>query len=252
MNKTCFSDRRDKILQIAATDFHSSDDAAQDYLAAIEGASLDEQKQLFQLVLGSHKCQRIKQHQCPTKRSISPNVWQEIVAKEAKTILNWTECATRNNAPLKETADEIWDQLTLFEGDDRIVALGMILDSDAVPYMQIPRTLLVLKPRYLYDDARAKVQEQIALLMRVENCDHLSTIELAVAIVRIIDQIDTHEEKVAFLLPFLEMIQQKLARSAVAERVVKGLGEAIYQDFLRQQRGDHHDEENGEQEQQGE
>lgn len=246
MSKLTFEDRRGRILKVATTSYHSPDDAAQDYLAAIEGATLDEQKTLFRLILSTHANCKITRHQCPTKKSIPPEVWRDSASQLQTTTRNWSECAMRDNAPLDETADNIWDQLSLCGGgNDRIVALGLLLSSRLVPYAQIPKNLLVLKPRYLYDNASEVVKEQITLLMRIENVENLTPVEFAVALVRIIVQIGTHEEQVAFLLPFLERMQMKNLRGAVMERALRELGSAIYHDLLQQQceENPHDDEE---------
>lgn len=155
--KVSVDDRRKKIMSIAATQYHGSDDAAQDYLAAIEGASIEEQKDLFRLVLSTHSVCKCKGHKCPPTNSIKLKEWQSIAKRVGDMVTGWSRSAIRNNATLHETADMLWDELTLREGKDRAVALGILLDQAAVPYAQLPGNLTIMKPLDVYSAMRTIV-----------------------------------------------------------------------------------------------
>lgn len=228
MTQRCkLEERREKVMAVAATDYHSSDDAAMDYLASIEGTNVEEQKQLFRLILAIHGARQRKEHKCPLPNSIEPKEWKAIAGRLREMVKGWSRSAVRNNAGLEVTADMLWDELTLCEGKDRVVALGLLLDQAAVPYAQLPGNLTIVKPQDVYDDAHDRILDKIALFNRVEKADDSSILEISVAMTKIIEGIDCHEERVAFLANFLRKVIRRLGRAEMAENVMDSLGGAI-------------------------
>jgi len=129
---------------------------------------------------------------------------------------------------LDETADVIWGQLSQYKDEiERIVALGILLTSNFVPYVQIPDDLLTLEPLYRYNEAKETVRDQIVLLMRVRTTKNISALEFAVAMTRLMDQIRTHEGKAAFLLEFLEKSQEQHLTSAIAQKIFASMKEIV-------------------------
>lgn len=239
--KCNLEERREKIMAVAATDYHTSDDAAMDYLANIEGASVDEQKQLFRLILSIHGARQRKEHKCPPPNSIEPKEWKSIAGRVRDMVKGWSRSALRNNVGLDETADMLWDELTLCEGRDRVVALGILLDQAVVPYAQLPGNLTIVKPLDVYDDAHDRILDKIALFNRVENADSTSILELSVAMTRILEKIESHKERVAFLAHFLRKIARKLGRAGLAESVLDLLGGTLLGPFGMHPGHDHGD-----------
>lgn len=212
-------DRRKKITGIATTEYHSSDDAAMAYLAAIEGASVEEQKLLFQQILTIHGMLPYKKHLCPPKNSIEPGEWRKIGKRINEMVKGWSKAAIRNNASLEETAEMLWDELTLYEGNDRVVALGILLDQAVVPYAQLPPNLTLIKPRDMYDSAHRRIIRQLAQFRRIEKTEGISILEVSVAMTRILEELDAHEERVAFLRNFVEEIAQ--AHKLIAHLIIR-------------------------------
>ncbi len=219
-----FEERREKIKEIAATRYHTSDDAALEYLASIEGANLEEQKQLFRLILSIHGARNHRKHKKPLSNTIGHEEWKAIAERVHEMVGGWSRSAIRNNASLENTADMLWDALTLCEGTDRVVALGILLDQKAVPYAQLPNGLTIVQPLVVYDDAQDGILDKIALFNRVEQSGGFATIELAVAMARILEQIESHEERAAFLFQFLCKVSNRLHHAAAAQIAMGFLG----------------------------
>lgn len=237
-----FEQRQAKILEIAQTEYRTDLEAADAYLAIMEGASVEDQVCLFESVLTLHDVVRYKRHRCPKDWRWKEKQLRPALERLADMVFGWSRTALQANAPAADTAKMLWDRLTLCEaGEDRVVALAILLRSQLVPYARISPDLLLLKPKDVYDDAYDRVTSQIALLKRVE-CSGVTALELAEAFVRVLEQTEGHDERVAILNCFFSYMQARLQRGKEAQSLIGELG-----DFLFRSVSHDHDEE-GEQE----
>lgn len=218
-------------MDVAATDYHSNDNAAIDYLAALEGASQDEQKQLFRLVLTAHGARKHKKHKCPSEKSIKPEEWGLIAYRLGNVVKGWSRAALRNNASAEDTANTLWDDLTLLEGKDRVVALGMLFDTSVVPYAQLPGNLPLVKSQDAYDEAHDRILDKIALFHRVVYAERSSTLEASIAIVNILNEIEDQAEQVVFVAHALSKISQKFEQAGADGGLLSLLGGAMPHSF---------------------
>lgn len=231
-------------MEIAATEFASSDGAAMEYLATIEGASVDEQEWLFLLVLSIHGARIVEYSKGPLVSSIKPRELQLIADRLCDMVKGWSHAAIRNNASLEDTAHMLWNQLTLLEGKDRVVALGLLLNEAAVPYAQLPGDLALMKPLNEYREAHDCILEKIALLHRVQDSGSISIYELAVSMTKILEQCESAEERVAFMAHFLRDVSGRLSRAEGAKRVVGFIFERMSQVFEQLSHDDEDPDEN--------
>ncbi len=208
-----FGERQRRIMEIAATGYGSCDDAAKQYLLAIEGAAVDEQKKLFRWILAHHGARGCKRSVGRLDDSITSERFLEIGRRVYNFVERWSQAAARNNAGVKETADTIWDQLTLYEGDDRVVALGLLLSHDIVPYAQLPSYLTVTKPLDVYEEARDRVSRQIAMLRRAERASGVSILELAAAMTRVLEEVEDRDSRTVLVADFLQRVAERTRRT---------------------------------------
>lgn len=207
-------ERREKILEVAATGYHSSDDAAQDYLGAMEGANVEEQKLLFRVVVGSHGIRKQRAHKCPGKNSLKATQYREIADRVGDMARGWAKAAERTNAGLEATADGTWDELTLLEGNDRVVALAILLQQNVIPYAPLPGNLTVIKPVDVYADARDRILVKVAQLHRVAKLGGVTALEISAAFAKLFAEIETLEERTSFVEYFLDMVIKEVQKSA--------------------------------------
>ena len=196
--------RRKRLMKVAETDYGLASDMAHSYLATIEGATLEEQKILFRLLVSVHGLCERNSHQCPSEFSLQPNDFLKLSKRVSPMVRNWASRASVANASLEVTADWLWDQLSLCEGNDRVVALAVLLRDPLIPYAQVPGDLAVLKLNDYYEDARARVRGPLALIRRFERIHgSLPALDLAAALVTIMGQLESPDEKIVFLDDFI-------------------------------------------------
>ncbi|PIT97925.1 MAG: hypothetical protein COT71_03205 [Candidatus Andersenbacteria bacterium CG10_big_fil_rev_8_21_14_0_10_54_11] len=220
--------RRKQIMKVAGTSYHSSDDASVEYLAAIEGADLDEQHCLFQTVLSVHDARLRREQQCPTKRSIKSKEWRVAAKRLAPMVRGWSRTATRNNASLTETAHSLWEQLTLYEGNDWAIAFGLLLDQPMVPYAQVLGMLTLVRPLDVYESAHDRILGKVALLYQVAMRGASSVFELAEALEQILQMISQREERVVLLAEFMDQLMRCIRQQGDASDTLADLvGRAV-------------------------
>ena len=219
-----FEERCKRIMTTAATEYHRYTDSAMEYLAAIEGTSLDEQKKLFRMVLSVHGARKQTGHKCPTANSIKEKTFKAASRRVGGMVSSWARTALRNNQSLEVTADTIWDQLTLCEGKDRIVALGIFLAQPVVPYAKLPVDF-ALRPDYVYDEAHDRILPYIALLHRLENAEGVTFLEVAACLVGIIEKLEAREESVVLLSFFLRRSSHQHSGSGLSGALARLLGD---------------------------
>lgn len=221
-----FNARKMKIRQIADTIYPTLDCSAAEYLAAIAGAPVEEQPRLFAVVLQNHHARRI-QGFATHRKSIPDLEKMGILHKVSDTVDAWSRTMLRDNLPLQETANFVWENLTLFEGNDRIIALAHLLHSKAVPYAQIPPGSLSVKTPDYYLEWQEKIPEELALIMRLKQGE-FTAVEWAVAIVRMLREIDEFDAQVALLLPFLEKVRlEEASRNTVIQDTFRMMTETF-------------------------
>lgn len=223
--------RQSIVMEVAATEYDLRSDNAMAYLAAIEGVGIEEQKALFALSLSVHGTMCTRATKKPSSRCMKEEVYGKIAGRLDEMVSGWSNTALRNNASLEETAGVIWDELSLLEGNDKIVALALLLQDKAVPYAQLSGNLMVVKPPDVYEAALVGHYDKVALFYRVFTSSGTSVSEIIVALVRILEKIDAHEARVAFLIQTTNLIKQRGERQKQKE-MLSFLGSMLPPGFM--------------------
>lgn len=205
-----FEQRKQRIEEIAATLYQFNDDAAQEYLAAIEGSTLDEQKRLFAIVISQHGARAKTRQQLALKNTVPGERWRAAAVRLDGMVSSWTRTANRSNNSTEETASMLWDHLTLREaGEDRIVALDLLLRKIA-PYAHVPPSLTIIEPVDMYREAHDAIMNEIALLKRVQRLEGVTMTEVAAACEKILKRLDDKTQRTAFLLSLINDVVDAL------------------------------------------
>jgi len=197
-----FDERSSRIMDIATTDYAIATDKVSDYLHAINGASINDQKRLFRLILTVHNARVITKFKEGSKNSISLERWKRAVEELHDTVLGWVEETTGNNSSLNQTADILWDKISLCGGTiNRTIALSMFLEqSRVVPYAPIPKDLPEVKEDSIYEDATDFILDKIAVLNRTKNgASFVSYLKVSVVLVDLLDQISNKDDRAALI-----------------------------------------------------
>lgn len=225
MSSLTMSQRRLKIKEIAATDYQLKSDQAKDYLVALEGSTIEEQRELFALIIKIHGILRPEKKCHKFKDSMSEKEWESSVERVSNNIDSLSRAVLRNNSTLDETAAFLWDNITLYEGNDRIVALALLLSGEAVPYVQISNNLTMALPQTIYEQAYDRITESIAAVMRLERSS-LTVLELSSALSRLMKDMDT-EERTVLLSFILGIAREKIQKGEVALVILNSIGPSL-------------------------
>ena len=180
------AERVDALQEALATHFASLDDAAMAYLGFMEGAAPEGQITLFEMIITLHGTRKVKKQRPALPRSLPVVAWKAAVKRLQGKVTSLAHAIIRTNSSTRTTAEWLWDQITLCEGDDRCVALGMFLALPIVPYAQVLPDITLLKSDDAYGEAREGIPGQIALLNRLLALPDITTLELSVATEKIL------------------------------------------------------------------
>ena len=219
-----FTQRKERIMEIAGTHYCSSGSPAADYLSAIEGASIEDQKRLFAIVLTVHGSRWHKERVCRCD-SLSRAFLQERQAVQKRLssmVTSWLECMVNDNAPVEEAAGVLWDNITLVEGDDKRVALDMVLSSNVIPYAQTKGSLLLLEQVDFYEQAHDRILDKVALFKKLR-MSGLSALQLSAATVRMMAEMASDEERTAFMADVWMEVSYALNSRGNAREALLGL-----------------------------
>jgi hypothetical protein len=201
-----FEQRKRRIEEIAATNYQFNDDAAREYLAAIEGSKLDEQKKLFAIVISQHGARAKIRLQRALKNTVPGERWRNIAERLDDMVGSWVRAANRSNSSIEDTANTLWDHLTLREaGEDRIVALDLLLQKVA-PYAHVPPDLTIVEPIDMYREAHDVIVREIALLKRVQRLEGVTIHEVAAACEKLLAQFENKIQRTALLLSLINSV----------------------------------------------
>lgn len=217
--------RRQLIYKIAGTHYQDIDDTAIDYLEVIEGGTNPtEQKQLFAYLMGIHNALAHHTFQSASQRIIPIKEWRKIADRVGSPTQRWSQHMLQMNQPIDQAASWLWDQLTLYEGNDRIVALHLILRSPLFPYTQLTPELTTHRPPETYETAKDRIIPQSTALHRVMMTE-LNIFQLAEVTVRQLEQIpagDT-DARVALLAHVFSHMFQRVQQADQAVAVLADL-----------------------------
>ncbi len=201
-NQTSFDALKHQMITATDTLYHSNFDAARDYLRIIAGApTIDSKEALFRTAISFHATQAPKAHKRKTRQTRRQKMEQELAEKRLFEVVEaWGTAAIMTNAPLADTARELWKSVSL-QGKDAVFAFGILLGSNVVPYVQIPMEILEhIKPEDVYVGASCNIRDAVALFLRIQGISHqLSNRQLALATSKIIKTINDEVDLCAFM-----------------------------------------------------
>ncbi len=199
-----FEERAAGILATAATTYEDFGEAATDYLKFFEGASLEDQYQLFALLVSNHRLRLPEREKMADPNSyLNDMQWQLALGRVYDVAIECSMLIIQENDTLEQTAQMLWDFLKRYEGVDLTAALGSILSHEAIlPYAQLPSELVATQKSEVYDQEHNCIIPQLAILHRLKHIPGVEIIQAAVAMERLLQQIGTHEARVALLADY--------------------------------------------------
>ncbi len=192
-------DRRDEILDLAATRHELASDQAEGYLAVIYRTAPDDRIVLFELVITNHDARQRRRMAYKGPHAMKEKEWRKIAERLTEMVDGWAEEMLIANRTSRETAAVIWDRLQQFELPvDRTVALALLLKHRVIPYAQLPADYLTVVPKDVSWAARDRVATKVALLSRLF-ASRLSPLQTASAIARVLETVTDRDETISCL-----------------------------------------------------
>jgi len=209
------TDHQEMLRNLVLTNFANCWDAAKEYLYCISKAPIAEQGELFQRVISLHDALCSNAITRLPLQWITEEEFDVIYERIGTQVMSWANQAFCANGSLEDTAKVLWEDLQLkVEGSERIIALGIIISHTMVPYVQTPSDLICLTNRQGYEDAHNTIPYQIALVGKYIHLGVMSEFDLADALTRLLEGIDDHNARVAFVYYALRRVKVRAIRES--------------------------------------
>lgn len=114
-------------------------------LSVIDQAPSERRFALFKFLLRYFRCTFSLENPDEEKRSegkINEQVWNANRSRPSSVIDSFITATHKENPPFNTVAEWLWHFLEELQGDERTVALALLLMSPIVPYAQVPTDLL--------------------------------------------------------------------------------------------------------------